>query len=475
MRLCFFFICSLITLSLSAQSIVDVKSYGAKGDGITDDTKAIYTAIQNNAEKKNIIDGKNRTYRILTSIDLIVPYVNLKNFNFILGEDYNDQGRFVLKSSNVILENIFIDGGRNTYKKGLENWYTLGEENNIPSIYPQTPDVFYIVGLQENSKYSVKNLKMVNIHAGSCITIVTHGTVSMDSLYFKNISNKTFDIYHSNDGGKNALGQTTIGYAYAKNVGQLPEYILLDKKQRSTKEGTFMAQSSFNFVVSYGNFYADKLEVENYGSTAVTPDRNTFFKAKNIIIRNNLNKSYSNNPSGALWFEACKKVEVENVDIDISRRNANDYRFDNSAMYIYGNNSNIQINKVKINANDKTLNKGIKGAFKGENIVNIDQADLNGKFRDKSIFFGDLDNSANISLNFKILNVNANNVLFYNIKNIKILNFQTNNINDVSFSLTRPDLRSIAKYQIQKTNLKEVKADKSILINLPSNTLKINP
>ncbi|WP_076550962.1 hypothetical protein [Chryseobacterium ureilyticum] len=464
-----------MAFNFNAQSIVDIKNYGAKGDGITDDTKAFYAAIQDNAEKKNIIDGKNRTYRILTSIDLTISYANLKNFNFILGEDYKDQGRFVLKSPNVILENIFIDGGRNTYKKGLENWYTLGKENNIPSIYPQTPDVFYIIGLEETAKYVITNLKMINIHAGSCITIVTHGTVNMDNLYFKNISNKTFDIYHSNDEGKNALGQTTIGYAYAENVGQLPDYILLDKKKRSTKDGVFMAQSSFNFVVSYGNFYADKLEVENYGSTAVTPDRNSFFKAKDIIIRNNLNKSYSNNPSGALWFEACQKVEVENVDIDISKRNFNDYRFDNSAIYIYGYNSNIQINNVKINANDKTLNKGIKGAFKGKNFVNIDQVDLTGKFRDKSIFFGDLDSSADISLNFKTLNVNANDVLFYNVKKINISNFQKNNLNDVSFSLTRPDLKKVAQYHIKKTNLKEVKADKSVLVNLPPNTIKINP
>lgn len=92
-------------------SIVNVKDYGAKGDGVTDDTAAIQSAIDNNPE--SLIYIPTGQYKITSTIKVIAPIVgdgymrdvqNKKNGTWII----NDSEGYAFKINSSSNLNLFI-------------------------------------------------------------------------------------------------------------------------------------------------------------------------------------------------------------------------------------------------------------------------------------------------------------------------------------------------------------------------------
>lgn len=449
------------------QNIVTIRSFGAKADGINDDSKVFIKAM-NFASQNNLkISGEGLTYKLSGEYELKLNNFYLSNMNICFDNKYENQFNIKIICDKVKLENINIDGGRGTYNKNLEQWRVFSKEQGVESIEPVQNNIFYIIATSAQASINVENFSANNIHAQSCLTITTFGEVKLDNLNFNNISNKTFHIYHSFDEGKKQNGKTYLNHAKASDIGILPPKILVGSKYYNTNDGIYMPQSSFNFIVSFGDFFANNINVNNYASTGLTADRNVYFEADNVYISNSADAAYSNNPSGGLWFEACKKAYVKKAVIEIKNRSLKDMEFDNSAVHIYGVNSNILIDEITI-VNKGFLNKGIRGSMQGENIVNIKKIDIFGNYKAQAIFFASIDSDPKNTIYFGDVILRNNNMFFDKMKNVIIDNVKGLSKNETIIYHLPITVEKVGILNIAQSNLNQIEASifsKQIKIN----------
>ena len=457
----------LFITCLSGQNVT-LRSVGAKGDGKSDDSQYFIKAVKLASNKGVFVDGENLTYKLKGSFDLILKSFYIKNINIVFGTTYNNQFNFSSNTDKVNIQNVFIDGGRNTYNLGIESWKVFAKENDIQSINPDVKPVFFFQSKSNKAQFIIAKLNVKNIHAESVVTFYTFGEVNMSNLNFSNISNKTFHVYHSYDDGITAFGSTTLYNAKAVNIGQMAKKILVNSKMYITSEGHYMPQGSFNFIVSHGNFTAKDIYVENYGSTGFTSDRNFSFKGTNIKIENLSQQGFSNNPSAGFWIEASKNIKLSNLDINIQNRSALDQKFNSSALHFFGKSSNAEFNKITINSNNKVIKKGFLGEFLGENNVKVSDVRLSGDYLENALFSGTLSNDARY--NFDIDNIYANQIFFYNANAVKInkLTKYSNNVENLLFYVDIPALKNMLDYKIENTNFNKIRSNySSTRITLP--------
>lgn len=461
---------------LYATESISLRSLGAKADGVTDDTAIFIKAIKMADNNGINIIGENLNYKLSGSHEITVKRLSISALKICFDKNYKNQFSIKINSNDITLTNISMDGGRGTYNKSVENWKVFSQEANVKSINPSPQDVFYLVAPLKSAKINISDFSAKNVHSQSCFTVSTFGKVFLKNLKFDNISNKTFQVYHSFDDGKTQAGETYLEYGDAKNIGIFPKNILVDNKLYSTAEGKYMPQSSFNFIVSFGTFYASNINVQNYASTGLTGDRNLYFEGKNIKLSSDNPNIYSNNPSGALWFEACKKVYVKDSNISVTKRSRLDSNFDSSAVHLYGINSYIIIDNLVIHSDKLSLNKGIRGSMSGDNYITINNLDVSGEFKSEAVFFASLDSEVKNTLSFGNVTLRSNNMIFDMMKSVNI-----NNINgitkkeNVSYRLP-VGITKVGNFSLKKSNLDQVEVSaltKDILINKNTNVKKI--
>jgi len=461
---------------LYAIESISLRSLGAKGDGVTDDTAVLIKAIKMADVKGMDITGENLNYKLSGSHELSLKKLSLSDIKICFDNDYKKQFNIKINSNNIKLSNINVAGGRGTYNKNIEQWRVFSEEAKVKSIEPVPSHIFYFVTSLNTATISIDNFYAKDIHAQSCLTVYTLGKVYLQNLNFSNISNKTFQVYHTFDDGKTQAGETHLDSAVAKNIGILPVQILVDGKMYKTALGTYMPQSSFNFIVTGGNFYASNINVNNYASTGLTADRNLYFEAKNVNLSSNISNIYSNNPSGALWFEACKKAYVKDVKIIIKNRSKLDLNFDNSAVHFYGVNSNIVIDNMIIQSDKLSLNKGVRGSLSGENFITINNLDVTGGFKSEAVFFASLDSDMKNTLSFGNVTLRSNNMVFDMMKSVNLNNVIGITKNEIVSYRLPVGISKIGNFSLKKSNLNQVEVSartKDIVINKNINVKKI--
>ncbi len=452
----------LISAIPAFASIRSLKSFGAKGDGITDDSEAILKALlfcQNGIE----INGEDLTYLVEKPIKASVKQLRLINCKFIAGKSYSRQGNFNLICNDISLQSISVDGGRGTYVTDIERWKVFSTENKIKSICPDRPDYFHFYAMDKAATIEIKNFNVKNLNALSALTIYTLGTVKMKNLVFNNLSYKTFHVYHSIDDGKTTGGETFVENAFAKDIGILPPKLLIKGRYYFRDSIQMMPQGSFNFIVSFGNYTATNVKVENYGSTGMTADRNINFVADKISIVNNTNLTFSNNPSGGMWLENCKNATIKNIKIKISKRDKRDLNFDSSGMHIFSVNGKVTIDSLSIESTGQScLNKGLRASLAGTNMISIGNFTLSGNFKQDGAHFAILDNAVLSTINIGQVNLFSPSMSFYGIKNINIGHLNGKYGREiVRFAL--PVLNgNNESYKIKTTNLKSIIIDKNV-------------
>lgn len=453
-----------------------LQSLGASGKGIKDDSGAIRKALLL-CQNGEVLDGQGLIYLIENPIVVKVKQLNLINCKFVLGTTFDKQGNFNITSNTVCLTNIFVDGGRSSTLKDIEKWTVFSKESNVKSICPSRPDFFHINAMNPVAHIEINKFSVKNLHAFSALTVYSLGKVLLNNLNFENLSYKTFHIYHSNDDGKTVGGKTIVNNAYAKNVGLLPTKLLIDGKEFDRTKVPMMPQGAFNFIVSFGDYTAHNLEVFNYGSTAVTADRNENFNADSIIINNSTEYAFSNNPSAGMWFEKCKNATIENLKIKITARDKRDLGFDSSAMHIFSVGGKVSIGNLSIESGAiACLNKGLRGSLSGKCDISINNFTLRGNYKQAGAQFAILDNSVLSKIKIGVLKLESQSVDFYGIQNVTLDNVIGKTGNEhLNFLLPTSSKANKEYYQVKKSNLKQINVDRNVknikLLNRDSKSL----
>lgn len=457
------FLIFLISSFCSFANTRTLRSFGAIGNGITDDSVVIHNAILA-CQYGDILDGEGCVYLLEKTVKLTLKELKLINCKFILGKSYNRQGNFRITSNHVSLTNISVDGGRSGYVKDVEKWNVFTTENNVESISPDRPDFFYFYAMDKSAEIKLKGFRVKNLHAYSALTIYTLGKVSLKDLDFENLSYKTFHVYHSIDNGANYGGQTIVTNAYANNIGIFPPKLQINGKVYTRDKVKMMPQGAFNFIVSFGDYIAHNLKVLNYGSTAVTADRNENFIGDSIVIENNTKLAFSNNPSGGMWFENCGNATIKNIKIKIISRDKRDLNFDSSAMHIFSINGKVTIDDLNIDSGKiASLNKGLRGSFLGKCDVLIKKFTLSGNYKTSPAQFSLLENSVLSTIKIDILNLESKFVEFYGMQKVTIGNVIGKNGDEhLNFMLPTPSSKNDIIYEIKKSNIKEIYVDKNV-------------
>ena len=355
-------------------------AFGAAGDGTTDDTTIIQTACS--AIPSGVwLTGEGQTYLISTTVNVTVSDFKFRDSKFVFNVDYADQGRFAITSLKTHLLNLSVDGGRGTYKTSVEPWDTFSTFNGYGSIEPSLDAVFNVLKYDAEALVVVDNVNFYNVHAKECVKISTYGTVFIRNCEYKEISNKTFHVYHSPDNGVTQAGRTIASKLYAKNIGILPDNFLVDTVAQTHAGATDMPQGAFNFIVSHGDFTISDVDVWNYASCGVTADRNNVFKASNISILCDNSRAMSNNPSGAFWLEDVAHSNVVNLFIMITDRDARDIALESSALQLFCKDGSLtNITNLIIMGDNTTakVNRHIRGTIEGDHSINISTFHIEG-------------------------------------------------------------------------------------------------
>ncbi len=451
---------------------ITLRSVGASGDGVTDDTFYLIKALNLAAKSNKNVSGENLKYKFSGTHSMVLKSINLSDLVIVFNDNYSHQFNINITADIVKLSNVSIDGGRGTYNKNIEPWKVFSQENNVASINPVMNPVFFFQSKSKSARFVIKQFNASNIHADACITMYSFGKVSLEKMTFNNVSNKTFHVYHSFNDGKESFGETSVNNATALNVGQLPRIITVDNKIYHINQGKYMPQGSFNFIVSHGNYNAKNMRVTNYGSTGITSDRNANFIGENLVVINTSNNGLSNNPSAAIWFEASANISVDSVQVSIMDRSNLEHSYDNAAVHLYGKNTIAKFGNVDIDSNNDLLSKGFLGEFKGKNIITIDRLDIRGKYRDKSFFSGTLNADAQYS--YTVNTLKADKVFFYNAKDVTLDNLITevNKDAEAYFYIDLLNLKNNSNYKVRRTNFDTIKLNDNVWNLLIPSTVK---
>ena len=342
-----------VVTSGEAHLATSAAAFGAVGNGTTDDTAALQTAMDSVAVSGAWLDGGNKTYLITTTIDVDQgAFCRMRNFNFKLGTSYSDQGRFNCDAGSgttamtIALDNIILDGGRGDYKVGNEPWTdTTTDFGGYNTIEPDLSAFFKVNAYNEETNVHITNCRFENHHGIAAVRVNTYGTTVIQGCIFKNISHQSFAVYQATFDGSGVIttqkGRTLVSDVYAEDVGLLPDNFNVDSVNKTFSGTAYAPQGSFNFLVIGAEYNISNASVKNYASCGVTADRNQRFTANNITITNDSSRSFSNNPSGAFWIENCETSNVNNLMIDVTARATIDTTgLDNSLLQIYLKNGN---------------------------------------------------------------------------------------------------------------------------------------
>ena len=400
-----------IVTSGEAHLATSAAAFGAVGNGTTDDTAALQTAMDSVAVSGAWLDGGNKTYLITTTIDVDQgAFCRMRNFKFKLGTSYSDQGRFNCDAGSgttamtIALDNIVLDGGRGDYKVGNEPWTdTTTNFGGYDTIEP-TPSAFLKVNANnEETTTHITNCRFENHHGIAAVRVNSYGTTIIQGCVFKNLSFQSFAVYQAVFDGSNNItahkGRTIVSDVYAEDVGLLPATFNVDGSPMNFSSTTAAPQGSFNFLAIGGEYSISNAICKNYASCGVTADRNKKFSASNITVTNDSTQSFSSNPSGAFWIEACEESNVTNLTVDVTARATIDTTgLDNSLLQIYltdGHKAFFNNVFLKTDASTAYVNKFIRGSIKDTVHCNIENFYVEGTCRnlDDGVSFLMLPNS----------------------------------------------------------------------------------
>ena len=277
-----------IAPNLANYGVVNVKDFGAVGDGVHDDTAAIQTAIQT----AGVVLFPAGTYIVRNSIPLnnnICIVGEGKDSVIKKGGDYDVFfSLFVGNGKSLHISNICFDGNllnlsRRVYKRGSE--YTESQKIII------TDNIFIVIS-GSYSKVICQNVEMVNIH-GKGIDVYSKN-LTVENSVFKNIE------------GDSAIRNWGRGVIWASGntfdtVNNFPDEFYV--------EGTkylFAENLTNKFLLHFGD------GISGFCTDCYVTD-NEFINCNRMAFTHDLNKVQGINEGYAVFSRNVIRLDSENV------------------------------------------------------------------------------------------------------------------------------------------------------------------
>ena len=308
-----------MTSIVTAQTQVNVKDFGAKGDGKSNDITAIRSAIAKVNRSGGTVYFPKGTY--LTSIVDIQPATSamisfVGEDGAVLKKDPKDKMKVAVifsekRNANLTFKNLMIDGdymaAPRTWRKEGKNTILLTEE--VKGIY-----------IYNANSVTVENCRAYNLHGDGIAAFNTK-------------------IFHANNNiVENVSGSGIIGHKVdsmyvrnnkVKNGGVLTDEFHVDGKVTQAKSNPYLTKYG-DGISAYSNYtiIANNV-VDNGGRCGIVHDiaKELGYKHSAVIVENNTvtvnsNKIRNNNPPSGMWFEQTGEIEVKNNTVTFVNSNS---------------------------------------------------------------------------------------------------------------------------------------------------------
>lgn len=371
------------TVQAELRQFLTPLQFGCAGDGVTDDSANFNEFLDEVVATGKVGDGLGLTYIVKNQKSLTCTKdFHLRNCSLISGSAYSNQFGFLVSGDvNYLLDNIRVDGARNTRAlAGDEPWTQTSSLNGYGSIEPLGASggrsFFKTSGAATafTKTFTFRNCRITNLHCSVGLEVSTTGTVHIIGLTTKNLSYRNYAITH--DSATND-GTTIVTNVDSRDTGILPANFLVDGVAK-VRADAYAPQGSFNGLVSYGKYLVSNYHCINYGSCGITGDRNAIFNASAVYIENNDANAFSNNPSGAFWIENCTRTVADGIQIKITARDAREPALDSSGLQVFlGANAKAEISNFDINSTSANVKKGIRGSNQNDVTLKFSNGTVN--------------------------------------------------------------------------------------------------
>ncbi|RYL97091.1 hypothetical protein EWH99_13515 [Sporolactobacillus sp. THM7-7] len=341
------------------QQYINVKEYGAKGDGITDDTQSLKNAFQIATKEKikEIIFPKGK-YVISQPIKIINSIILKGNDStIILSKSFN---------SNKIGQGFF-------YAKLINNIkiYNLNFDGNKDNLAPD-PTNNFVIWFQDSSNILVENCHVVDLNGRGKNLNTAFGFVGQSN----NIEVKNNLFENSNGGavffqGKHSIAKQNVAIrlndvAYVAN-GKGAKDITIENNVAST-----VSSGSIGIENGPSDIYINSNRIYNftdgYGIGILQIKDNSKELSKNVFIENNLiDENKGTNPSNGIAVVNGENVIVKKNKIKNVRKN-NPH---NNSIYVSDESNYVKIfyNLISNTNAPKIVNNSSKGIIIEKNAI----------------------------------------------------------------------------------------------------------
>ena len=419
--------------------------FGAKGDGVADDTNALKSLFNSNISDSKIILGKNKIYKSTQKIDCgainnveingngsqIVFYVNDECINFNIGELNNYKsltitspitvniGDYNISLSSYDVSDVKI-GDIAVLKGSVINGYTNAEiievtsvSNNVigfKSFIDEKIDVSSIVFYKSSNNISVKNLQVkstspnaITIQFSQCKNLKVEnckvegngsriGFIAQRCLYGEFLNNESINYYDKN------IVDNRTGYGFAIEANN---FYMLNCHTKNCKHHLTVATKSHKcHNVIFDNFKINANDSDCPVFWALADFHGNAIDCKFINGSISVSKDYKiNNKS---WYDCAfgirgKRCSVENCTIIIPNNLEN---FHCACFYENAIEGGSFKNNTIIGKESKLMVRS--SAFTTTEMVTISDFYITGNKGLGDIQIGDLTNT--LLLNINILN-----------------------------------------------------------------------
>jgi hypothetical protein len=341
------------------EDTVNVKWFGAKGDGSSNDTTAIQNAI--NASKDVFFPDGN--YLITGQISLSKDLKIRGGRNATIKKSVNGDIFFTFfytSGFSLDIAGITFDGGLDASRS---YWKVVAPTSLIQ--YRCSVDKASTFIYAENAPFlSINNCRFNNIH-GDGIYVASVGEV--------NITDSTFSNMETDAAVKHwTAGVLRVDNCTFKEIGSLPASFFVDGVlqafDQTNKYFTVFGDAIACFT---GNVFVNNCYFRNIERLAVAHDLNTGFAESQSVISDNIivynsTRLRNSNPPGGIWCELVKNAIITGNKFQMTARSLDEVRTFRGIHFTSADYDDCKViisgNAMEAEAFNGTLSSGVTAA-----------------------------------------------------------------------------------------------------------------